>query len=212
MGRGAGGAGPQGPQYRVLASPWHDRMTGVPELDDDPLPRPSRRQVLRLGSVLLGTATVTSLAGCGLRFEQDPVTTSAPPTADELARARTADDADRLLALVDDVRRLRPDLAVLLGRVASQHEAHLAALRLPTSPTTPRPRTTPTGSPTTTGSALSRSSALGVLASTERAAADRVRRELADVSGDLARLLAAIGASRDCHAVAMTDHQKRGAT
>jgi hypothetical protein len=189
-------------------------MTGVPEPDDDPLAVPSRRQVLRLGSALLGTVTVTSLAGCGLRFEQDPVTTPAPPTADELARARTAGDADRLLALVDDVRRLRPDLAVLLGRVASQHEAHLAALRLPPSPTTPRPRTTPTtptASPTTTGSVLTRASALGVLASTERAAAERVRRELPDVSGDLARLLAAIGASRDCHAIAMTDRTKRGA-
>jgi hypothetical protein len=211
MGRGAGGTGPQGPQYPVLALRWRDRMTGVPEPDDDPLAGPSRRQVLRLGSALLSTVTVTSVAGCGLRFEQDPVTTPAPPTADELARARTAVDADRLLALVDDVRQLRPDLAILLGHVASQHEAHLAALRLPASPTTPRPRTTPTASPTTTGSALTRASALGVLASTERAAAEQVRRELPDVSGDLARLLAAIGASRDCHAVAMTDHEKPGA-
>jgi hypothetical protein len=186
-------------------------MTGVPEPDDDPLPGPSRRQVLRLGSALLGTVTVTSLAGCGLRFEQDPVMTPAPPTADELARSRTAVDADRLLALVDDVRRLRPDLAIVLGRIASQHEAHLAALRLPASPTTPRPRTTPTGSPTTTGSALTRATAPGVLASTERAAAERVRRELADVSGDLARLLAAIGASRDCHAAVLMDHEGSGA-
>jgi hypothetical protein len=187
-------------------------MTGVPAPDDDPIPGPSRRQALRLGSALLGIATVTPLAGCGLRFEQDPVTTPAPPTADELARARTADDADRLLALVDDARQLRPDLAMLLGRVASQHEAHLAALRLPASPTTPRPRTTPTGPPTTTGSALTRASALGVLASMERAAAEQVRRELPDVSGDLARLLAAIGANRDSHAAALTDREKPGAT
>jgi hypothetical protein len=38
-----------------------------------------------------------------------------------------------------------------------------------------------------------------------------VRHELADVSGDLARLLAAIGASRDCHAAAVMDHERSGA-
>jgi hypothetical protein len=186
-------------------------MTGVPAPDDDQPPGPSRRQVLRLGSALFGTVTVTSLAGCGLKFEQHPVTTPAPPTADELARERTAVDADRLLALVDDVRRLRPDLAIVLGRVASQHEDHLAALRVPAATTTPQPRSGRTASPTTTGSPLTRASALDVLARTERAAAERVRRELPDVSGDLARLLAAIGASRDCHAAAVTDHERRTA-
>jgi hypothetical protein len=186
-------------------------MTGVPVPDDDPPSEPSRRQVLRLASALVGTVAMTSLAGCGLKFEQHPVTTPAPPTADELARERTAVDADRLLALVDDVRRLRPDLAIVLGRVASQHEAHLAALRVPAATTTPQPRTPQTGSPTTSGPLLTRASAADVLARTERMAAESARRELPDVSGDLARLLAAIGASRDCHAAAVTDLARRTA-
>jgi hypothetical protein len=176
----------------------------VPEPDDAPVAGRSRRQVLRLAGVLLGGAAVTSLTGCRLRLEQEAVTTPPPPTADELARERTALDADRLLGLIDEVRALRPDAAVVLGRVASQHEAHLAALRLPASTTTPQPRTAPTGSTTTSGPGLTKQAALGVLAGAEEAAAARVRGELADVSGDLARLLAAIGASRDCHADAVT--------
>jgi hypothetical protein len=186
-------------------------MIDVPEPDHDPLTGRSRRQVLRLAAALLATATVTTLAGCGLRFEQAPVTTPAPPTADELARERTALDTDRLLQLIEDVRRLRPDAAALLGRIATEHEAHLEALRLSTSTTTPRPKARPTGTATTSGSSLTERSALPALASGEKAAAERVRRELADVSGDLARLLSAIGASRDCHAVAVTTHA-RGAS
>ena len=180
----------------------------MPEPDDAPVPGRSRRQVLRLGGLLLGGAAVTSLAGCRLRLEQEAVTTPPPPTADELARERTALDAERLLELLAEVRVLRPDAAVVLGRIASQHETHLAALRLPTGTTTPQPRTTATGSATTSGPALTKQAALRVLAGTEEAAAARVRRELPDVSGDLARLLAAIGASRDCHADAMRSHDR----
>jgi hypothetical protein len=179
----------------------------VPEPDDARVPGRSRRQVLRLGGLLLGGAAVTSLAGCRLRLEQEAVTTPPPPTADELARERTALDAERLLELLAEVRVLRPDAAVVLGRIASQHEAHLAALRLPAGTTTPQPRTTATGSPTTSP-ALTKQAALRILAGTEEAAAARVRRELPDVSGDLARLLAAIGASRDCHADAMRSHDR----
>jgi hypothetical protein len=171
----------------------------VPEPVDAPVQGRSRRQVLRLAGVLLGGGAATSLAGCRVRLEQETVTTPPPPTPDELARERAALDAERLVRLLDDVRLVRPDAAALLGRIASHHEAHLAALRLPASTTTPTARTTPTGS-ATTSTPLSRQSALGVLAGSEEAVAVRVRSELPDVSRDLARLLAGISASLDCHA------------
>jgi hypothetical protein len=158
-----------------------------------------------MAGVLLTGAAVTSLTGCRLRLEQEPVTVAPPPTADELARGRAAQDAERLLMLLDDVRRLRPDAAVVLGTIASQHEAHVAALRPPAA-TTPSPTSTAAGTPTGTG--LTKGTALLALASGEEAAAARARGELAGVSGDLARVLAAIGASRDCHADALRAHDR----
>jgi hypothetical protein len=154
--------------------------------------------VLALGAGLLGAGALATLTGCRVRLESDPLTTPPPPTADELARQRAAADADRLLELIDDVRRLRPDAATLLGQVATEHQAHLAALRLPPATTTPTPKpaTTPSATPTPP---LTKATALAVLARDEKQAADLARADLPDVSADLARLLAAIGASLDCH-------------
>jgi hypothetical protein len=170
-----------------------------------------------MAGVLLGGAAVTTLTGCRVGLEQDAVTIPPPPTADELARGRAAQDAERLLSLLQDVRLLRPDAAVVLGRIASQHEAHIAALRLPTTTTTttPSPKARPTGglpTGTATGPALTKQTALLALAGGQEAAAARVRADLADVSGDLARLLAAIGASRDCHADAVRAYDRARTT
>lgn len=180
-------------------------MSGVPDPDDTTAASArSRRQVLRLGGLLVGAGAVTTLAGCRLQLEQDAVVTPPAPTADELARRRAAADADRLLELIGDARRLRLDAAAVLGRIATDHQAHLAALVLPASVTTPSPKPTAGATASATATpAMTRASALAVLAAAETSSAARVRDDLQDVSGDLARLLGSIGASLDCHADAL---------
>jgi hypothetical protein len=159
--------------------------------------------VLRWAGVALGAGALSTVAGCRLRLEQDATATPPPPTPDDLARDRAVADAERLLDLLDDVRRLRADTKTLLGRIATHHQRHLAALRLPPATTTPTPKPTASASPTT-GPTLTRSTALAALANAEAVAATRTRQDLADVSSDLARLLAGIAASQDCHADALT--------
>jgi hypothetical protein len=188
-------------------------MCGVPEPDDAlALAGRPRRQVLTMAGTLLGAGMAMTLTGCRLRLEPTPLVTPPPPTADEKARARAASDADRLLSLLEQVRHVVPDEAVLLGRIATDHQAHLAALRVPASTTTPTPKVTgtPSGTATATGPTLTRATALTVLARGEGRAAERVRRDLSDVSSDLARLLAAIGASLDCHADALSRPRRAG--
>lgn len=191
----------------------------MPAPDDTPRPpgRP-RRQVLRWAGVAVGAGALSTVAGCRLRLEQDAVTAPPPPTPDDLARDRAVADAERLLGLLDDVRRLRADAEALLGRVATQLQQHLAALRLPQATTTPTPKPTMTKpavtkpavtkpavtTPSATGPLLTRSTALAALANAEAVAATRTRQDLAGISGDLARLLAGIAASQDCHAAALT--------
>lgn len=176
----------------------------MPEPDDTlRAPGRPRRQVLRWAGAAASVAALSTVTGCRLRLERDAVTTPPPPTPDELARARAVADAERLLDLLDDVRRLRPDVTSLLGRVATQHQQHVSALRLPSAPTTPTPKPTAAASPST-GPALTAATALPALANAETAAADRTRQDLGDVSGDLARLLSGIAASQDCHAATLT--------
>lgn len=176
----------------------------MPSPDDALLaPRRPRRQVLRWVGTAVSVSALGTVTGCRVRLEGQTITTAPPPTADELARARAVADAERLLGLLDDVRRLRPDAASLLGQVATEHQQHLTALRLPPATTTPTPKPTASASPST-GPTLTAATALPSLANAETAAADRTRQDLADVSGDLARLLSGIAASNDCHAVALT--------
>lgn len=182
----------------------------MPEPDHAPTrDERSRRQVLGVAGGALSLAAVAALTGCRVRLEQEPLRTPPPLTDDELARDRAAEEAEDLLDLLDEVRTLRPDASALLGRIATDHQAHLSALRLPPSTTTPSPKPTATATGTATGTAtatptLSRTSALTFLAQRETAAGERLRGALGPVSGDLARLLAGIAASRACHADALT--------
>lgn len=175
----------------------------MPEQDEPRAPqcRP-RRQVLTVTAAVVGAGVVSALAGCRVRLEQAPVVTPPPATPDEIARAKAASETDRLLGLVDDVRRLRPDAAALLGRIATEHQAHLSALRLAPSTTTPTPK--PTITPTSTSTPLTKGTALAVLGNREKQAAEAVRAQLTSVSAELARLLASVAASCDCHADALT--------
>lgn len=172
----------------------------------DPTSGRTRRQALGIAGALAAGATLSAVSGCQVRLEQEPVVTPPPKTPDELARERAAAETDRLLALLDDVRQVRPDAAALLGRIATDHQAHLAALLLPPSSTTPLPKATATGtgSATPTDRPLAAAAALGALAARETAATEHLHGELATVSGELARLLSGIAASLACHADALT--------
>jgi len=177
-----------------------------------------------LGAGVAAGAT-TLLAGCGVRVGSPAgPATPAPAGPDELARERVARDADALLALVTRVAAARPTDRALLRAVAADHRAHAAALRPsaapdPSSPVTPGPGSASTGSLSTgglstgspsTGPALTARDALPALARAERAAASAATAELERVSGDVARLLASVAASRSLHVALVTGRLAAG--
>jgi hypothetical protein len=127
---------------------------------------------------------------------------SLPPGPDELARERVAQDADALRALAARAGALLPADRKLLAAVAADHRAHATALR-PASGTGSSARTSAGGSPTspspTSPPAVTAATALPALVRAERAAAAAATAELDRVSGDVARLLASVAASRSLH-------------
>ena len=173
--------------------------------------RPGRRAVLGAG---VAAGTTALLAGCGVRVGSPAgPATPAPAGPDELARERVARDADALLALVSQVAAARPADRALLRAVAADHRAHAAALRPSaasnsSSPAPPGPGSASTGVPSTgrpsTGPALAARDALPALARAERAAASAASAELERVSGEVARLLASVAASRSLHVALVT--------
>jgi hypothetical protein len=170
-------------------------------------------------------AWVATLAGCHVRVGS-PEQAQPPATAgaDELARERVARDADALGALAARTRALVPAVRAALGALVADHRAHAAALR-PAPP--PSSRTTSTGAAPSPGSAtpagsagtsspagrasvpavpaLTPATALPALLRAERAAAASATAELDRVSGDVARLLASVAASRSLHVAVLED-------
>ena len=146
----------------------------------------------------MGTlGAVTSLTGCGVRVGA-PEGPAAPPAPgpDELARERVARDADALRALATRAAALVPAERVLLRSVAADHSAHAAALRPAAAAGS---ATASAASSPATSPALTAATALVVLVRAERAAAAAATAELERVSGDVARLLASVAASRALH-------------
>ncbi len=163
---------------------------------------PSRR------SLLAATVTVPALAvaGCSLRLGQpEEAPGRSGPTPDELARDRAADDADALARAAVLTARSAPAAARRLRTIAEENRAHAAALRAgrPAAATAPSSTAdpSPAGSPGSSSTAAppDAASALRALAARERTAAAAVERDLAGVSGDAARLLASVAASRTVH-------------
>jgi hypothetical protein len=157
---------------------------------------PSRRSLLAVGT--LGAVTsLTSLTGCGVRVGAPGRAAESPtPGPGELARERVARDADALRALATRAAALVPADRVLLRSVAADHSAHAAALRPAAAPGSAT--ASATSSPATSP-ALTAATALPVLVRGERAAAAAATAELERVSGDIARLLASVAASRALH-------------
>jgi hypothetical protein len=182
--------------------------------------------VLRAGLVA-GAAAV--LSSCGVRVGSPSRPAAPPPPGpDELARERVAEDADALRALAARAAALVPADRALLGAIAADHRAHAAALwpafaagrsvgttagsaSSSTSGSAPTSATSAgvppsDGSPTTRGTPvpLTAATALPALLRAERAAAAAATAELDRVSGDVARLLASVAASRSLHVRTLT--------
>ncbi len=167
----------------------------------------SRRNVLL--AAVAGPAALA--AGCSLRFGQPAADPSpSPPGADQLARARAAAQAGTLASSAELVARARPDLGDELAAIVADHRAHAAALLpAPSSATDASPTggsttggltTAPPASPTSSAPGRSDPKAgLRAQAAAERAAVAAVESDLPRVSGDLARLLASVAASRSAH-------------
>lgn len=165
---------------------------------------PGRRAVIRAG-VTAGTAVL--VAGCGVRVGSPGVRVAPPaPGPDELARERVARDADALLDLATRGARLRPADRAVLATVAADHREHAAALRPPAGST---PSATHRG--TAAVPPITAANALAALARAERTAAAAATAELERVSGEAARLLASVAASRSLHVAVLTARLTAGA-
>ncbi|MFE4519669.1 ferritin-like domain-containing protein [Kitasatospora sp. NPDC056783] len=159
---------------------------------------PSRRTFLALG-------LLTTLTACTSGSDEHRTTAEPPRDPDTPARLRAVAATDRLLGAYDGLLAApgaRTDLLQPLREDTVRHRAALAQ-GLPTAtPSAPDPASdspSPTGGPT--GSAAT----LADLAALERQSADSHLHDLEGAGPDLARLLAAIAASKALHAAALGD-------
>ncbi|MFF5535346.1 hypothetical protein ACFY71_23150 [Streptomyces cinerochromogenes] len=150
----------------------------------------------RRRSLLASAAGVALLAGCSDGAEPG----DDGPSATERARARAARDSRGLLERYDAVLAAHPGLAGRLRPLREQVAAHAAAFEDGT--TTPAPaRSSTTPAPVPAGE----KDAVAGLAAAERALADRRAKELLEVPGELARLLASVAAAGAAHAYLLTE-------
>jgi hypothetical protein len=154
---------------------------------------PSRRAVLATGGVL-------TLSACLPGTDREP----SRPDPDLLLRRRVASQVRDLVAAYAAVGAAFPQAdarqLATLRALAAEHEAHVTALEPPAAAATPSPSESPSASPSAAAVPSSMAEALRWLAGLERAAARRRTRQALRAGPDLARLLAAVGASEATHA------------
>ncbi|MGW7242582.1 hypothetical protein [Streptomyces sp. NPDC054804] len=176
-----------------------------------PFPPPPRTPWgVRRRSLIVSAASAAVLAGCSA--DTDSAGRGGGTSVTARARARAARDSQALLRQYDAVLAAHPGLAERLRPLRAQVAAHAAAFTEGTA-TTASP--TATGSPSAVAAASAapevpadEKSALASLAAAERALADRRAKELLDVPGELARLLAGVAASGSAHAYLLTEGEK----
>ncbi|MER6025628.1 hypothetical protein [Streptomyces sp. NPDC001851] len=154
----------------------------------------------RRRSLLASAAGTALLVGCSADPDSGG---SGGPSATARARARAAGDSRGLLERYDAVLAAHPGLAERLRPLRAQVAAHAAAFTDGAPPTTaasdsPSPAPVPAGE----------KDALASLAAAERALADRRAKELLEVPGELARLLASVAAAGATHAYLLTEAAK----
>ncbi|MEU3859872.1 hypothetical protein AB0F03_21310 [Streptomyces sp. NPDC028722] len=160
----------------------------------------------RRRSLLASAGAAALLAGCSA----GPDTGGDGPSAVAAARARAARDSRGLLERYDAVLAARPGLAERLRPLRAQVAAHAAAFGDGTAPTGAIAGTATATASSSPGPAAAPvpgtdKEALAALAAAERALADRRGRELLDVPGELARLLASVAAAGAAHAYLLTE-------
>ncbi|MFH8469814.1 hypothetical protein [Streptomyces sp. NPDC017991] len=179
-------------------------------------PSGPRRRSLLAGAAGAGTVL---LAGCS-DSDSASGTTSGSSSAAARARARAARDSEQLARRYEAVLAAHPALGTrlspLLAEVVRHAEAFGGGKRAKPS-ADPSADASASASPTPSASASASPSpeapatekeARGELAAAERALADRRMKALADVPGELARLLASVAAAGAGHAFLLTEDKK----
>ncbi|WP_413759164.1 hypothetical protein [Streptomyces sp. MMBL 11-3] len=181
-------------------------------------PSGPRRRSLLAGTAAAGAAL---LAGCS-SSDSSPGTTGGSSSAAARARARAARDSERLAERYGAVLAAYPALGERLsplraevvrhaeafggGRRASD-AASASATASPSGGSSADPSASASASPSPAVPATQKE-ALAELAAAERALTDRRLKALADVPGELARLLASVAAAGAGHAYLLTEDEK----
>ncbi|MEV5875519.1 hypothetical protein AB0L75_15050 [Streptomyces sp. NPDC052101] len=158
----------------------------------------------RRRSLLASAAGAALLVGCSA----DPDSGGHSTSVTDQARARAARDSRGLLQHYDAVLAAHPRLAQRLRPLRAQVAAHVRAFADGTGPTPARSSAAPSAAPATVAIPSSEKEALAGLATSERTLADWRAKDLLDVPGELARLLASVAAAGAAHAYLLAEGAK----
>ncbi|MGW0574184.1 hypothetical protein [Streptomyces tauricus] len=183
-------------------------------------PSGPRRRSLLAGAAGAGAVL---LAGCS-GSDSDSGTTGASASAAARARARAARDSEQLARRYEAVLAAHPALSARLSPLLAEVERHAEAFgggkrasgsasASESASASASASAAPAGDPSAGASAspgvpATEKEARGELAAAERALADRRLKALADVPGELARLLASVAAAGAGHAFLLTEDKK----
>ncbi|CAL9544955.1 hypothetical protein SUDANB58_04327 [Streptomyces sp. enrichment culture] len=165
---------------------------------------PRTRRGPRRRSLLASAAGAALLAGCS--SGPGSGSTDGSPAEAARARARAARDSERLAARYDAVIAAHPGLAGRLRPLREEVVRHAQAFggTPAAGPQASPARVSPSPSPSAAVPGDEKE-ALAELAAAERALADRRAGALADVPGELARLLASVAAAGAAHVYLLTE-------
>ncbi|MFJ3307920.1 hypothetical protein ACIPSA_33510 [Streptomyces sp. NPDC086549] len=176
-----------------------------------PFPPPSRTPSgPRRRFLLASAAGAALLVGCSPGADPDSGTAGGPSVT-ERARARAARDSLGLVEQYDAVIAAHPALAERLRPLRAEVAAHARVFAdgTPTPSRSPRTSASASASPSASPSVpADEKDALAGLAAAERSLADRRSKDLLDVPGELARLLASVAAAGAAHAYLLTEGGK----
>ncbi|MEU6032870.1 hypothetical protein ABZ825_38780 [Streptomyces tauricus] len=181
-------------------------------------PSGPRRRSLLAGAAGAGAVL---LAGCS-GSDSDSGTTGASASAAARARARAARDSEQLARRYEAVLAAHPALSARLSPLLAEVERHAEAFgggkrasgsASASESASASASAAPAGDPSAGASAspgvpATEKEARGELAAAERALTDRRLKALADVPGELARLLASVAAAGAAHAFLLTEDKK----
>ncbi|MFE6286933.1 hypothetical protein [Streptomyces sp. NPDC057877] len=168
-------------------------------------PPPRRPSGPRRRSLLASVAGAALLVGCSDGPEDPDGTGGSGPSAADRARARAARESRALAGRYDAVLAAHPGLAERLGPLRDEVGRHAKAFGA-TSATTSPSHSSPSPSAVPTGE----KEALAELAAAERELADRRAKELLELPGETARLLASVAAAGAAHAYLLTGTTSEG--